>query len=88
MGALNPAVSPATRLAGDDTTASALAWMIHPLWKHPETLAIATAEVRRVCADAQELTMEHMAQLDYVEACAHECCFQSGRGTGANCGCG
>ncbi len=59
-------------LAGEDTTANTLAWMIHLLWKHPETLALATAEVRRVCGDAQELTMEQMAQLDYVEACIHE----------------
>ncbi len=59
-------------LAGEDTTANTLAWMIHLLWKNPDTLALATAEVRRVCGDAQTLTMEQMAQLDYVEACAHE----------------
>ncbi len=59
-------------LAGEDTTANTLAWMVHLLWKNPETLALATAEVRRVCGDAQTLTMEHMAQLKYVEACAHE----------------
>lgn len=59
-------------LAGEDTTANTLAWMIHLLWQNPQTLALATAEVRRVCGDARELTMEQMAQLDYVEACAHE----------------
>ena len=59
-------------LAGEDTTANTLAWMIDLLWRHPETLARATDEVRRVTGDARELTLEHMAQLDYVEACAHE----------------
>ncbi len=59
-------------LAGEDTTANTLAWMIHLLWENPDTLALATAEVRRVCGDAKDLTLEQMAQLDYVEACAHE----------------
>lgn len=59
-------------LAGEDTTANTLAWMIDLLWRHPATLARATDEVRRVTGDARELTLEHMAQLDYVEACAHE----------------
>ena len=59
-------------LAGEDTTANTLAWMIHLLWRHPATLARATDEVRRVCGDAATLTLEQMAQLAYVEACAHE----------------
>lgn len=59
-------------LAGEDTTANTLAWMIHLLWANPDALAKAVAEVRAVCGDARELTIEHMAQLDYVEACAHE----------------
>jgi cytochrome P450 len=46
--------------------------MIHLLWKNPQTLAMATTEVRRICGDAQNLTLEQMAQLTYVEACAHE----------------
>ena len=59
-------------LAGEDTTANTLAWMIELLWQHPQTLALATEEVRRVLGDAAAPTLEHMAQLDYVEACAHE----------------
>ncbi len=59
-------------LAGEDTTANTLAWMIHLLWQNPAVLAKATAEVRDVCGDARALTIEHMAQLDYVEACANE----------------
>ncbi|MBK6591789.1 MAG: cytochrome P450 [Burkholderiales bacterium] len=59
-------------LAGEDTTANTLAWMIHLLWRNPECFALATEEVRRVCGDGSVLTHEHMMQLDYVEACAHE----------------
>jgi len=59
-------------LAGEDTTANTLAWMIHLLWQHPDALARATAEVRDVCGEARELTLEHMARLDYIEACANE----------------
>ena len=59
-------------LAGEDTTANTLAWMIHLLWSNPDTLVKATEEVRRVCGDARALTLEQIAQLDYVEACAHE----------------
>ncbi|WP_227869518.1 cytochrome P450 [Undibacterium parvum] len=59
-------------LAGEDTTANTLAWMIHLLWLNPATLALATAEVRRVCVGSSVPTLEQLSQLDYVEACAHE----------------
>jgi cytochrome P450 len=62
-------------LAGEDTTANTLAWMVHLLWEHPAALAQATAEVRRVCAGLEPgtaPTMEQLAQLDFVEAVAHE----------------
>ena len=59
-------------LAGEDTTANTVAWMIDLLWRHPETLARATAEVRSIVTDVQAPTLEQLAQLDYVEACAHE----------------
>jgi cytochrome P450 len=59
-------------LAGEDTTANTLAWMIYLLWRNPAALARATEEVRRVCGDTGAPTLEQMAQLDYVEACAHE----------------
>jgi len=59
-------------LAGEDTTANTLAWMIHLLWRNPQCLTLATEEVRSVCGDGSILTHEHMMQLDYVEACAHE----------------
>jgi cytochrome P450 len=59
-------------LAGEDTTANTLAWMIHLLWQHPDALARAREEVRRVCGHAALPTLEQLGQLDFVEACAHE----------------
>ena len=59
-------------LAGEDTTANTVAWMIHLLWSNPQALARATAEVRRVCGDAVAPSLEQVGALDYVEACAHE----------------
>lgn len=59
-------------LAGEDTTANTLAWMIHLLWQNPAALARARDEVRQVCGDAVAPTLEQLTRLDYVEACAHE----------------
>jgi len=59
-------------LAGEDTTANTLAWMIHLLWLNPEALAKATEEVRRACVNPAQPSLAEVAQLDYVEACAHE----------------
>ena len=60
-------------LAGEDTTANTLAWMIHLLWQNPLALARATEEVRRVLGPGNaDITLAQMDKLDYVEACAHE----------------
>ncbi len=59
-------------LAGEDTTANTIAWMIHLLWRNPQALANAIDEVRRVVGDAQSPTLEQVTQLEFVEACAHE----------------
>jgi cytochrome P450 len=56
-------------LAGEDTTASALAWLIWLLWKNPQALARAQQEVR---LHAPVLTVENIGALDYLEACALE----------------
>jgi len=58
-------------LAGEDTTANTLAWMLHLLWQHPAALARAMAEVRAVCG-SEPASLEQLAQLDWVEACIHE----------------
>ena len=59
-------------LAGEDTTANTLAWMIHLLWRHPAALARATEEVRRVCANPEAPTLDEVGQLDYIDACINE----------------
>lgn len=59
-------------LAGEDTTANTLAWMIWLLFKHPDVMARAQAEVDRVCGGAALPSLEQLAALDVVEACAHE----------------
>jgi cytochrome P450 len=58
-------------LAGEDTTANSLAWMLYLMWQNPATLARAVAEVQRVVGDSSP-GMEQLAQLDFVEACAFE----------------
>ena len=59
-------------LAGEDTTANTLAWMIHLLWLHPAALARARDEVRAALEPGAEITQEQLAGLDFVEACIHE----------------
>ena len=59
-------------LAGEDTTANTLAWLIWLLWRNPAALAKARDEVRRVCPDPTAATFEDIARLQYIEACAHE----------------
>jgi cytochrome P450 len=59
-------------LAGEDTTANTLAWMIHLLQRNPQALQRARDEVRRVAGDPAACSLDQMAALQYVEACAHE----------------
>jgi cytochrome P450 len=59
-------------LAGEDTTANTIAWMIHLLWRHPAALQRAQEEVRAVVSDPARPTWDEIAQLGFIEACAHE----------------
>ena len=59
-------------LAGEDTTANTLAWMIYLLHRHPAALRRAQQEVRALGVDSAAYTLEQMGTLDYLEACAHE----------------
>jgi cytochrome P450 len=59
-------------LAGEDTTANTIAWMTHLLWLNPAALARATDEVRRLVPDPLAPTLDQVAGLEYIEACAHE----------------
>lgn len=60
-------------LAGEDTTANTLAWMIYLLHRNPEAARRAADEARQVigaepCARAHE----QLSALRFIEACAHE----------------
>jgi cytochrome P450 len=59
-------------LAGEDTTANTLAWMLYLMTRNPQTLERARDEVLAVFGADGELSHEGLARLDYVEACAHE----------------
>lgn len=60
-------------LAGEDTTANTLAWMVWLLHRNPAAAAQARAEVDTVLAGAGALReVGQLRGLDLVEACAHE----------------
>lgn len=59
-------------LAGEDTTANTLAWMIYLLQRNPQALQRATEEVQRLAPNPAAFTPEQMASLEYLEACASE----------------
>ena len=59
-------------LAGEDTTANTLAWMIYLLKRNPVALQRAQQEVRERAGDVAAFTPGLMASLDYLEACTHE----------------
>jgi cytochrome P450 len=60
-------------LAGEDTTANTLAWMMVLLARHPWALERATAEVRRALGEDRVVTrLDQLEALQFVEACSHE----------------
>lgn len=60
-------------LAGEDTTANTLAWMIWLLHRNPDAARRAAHEVRAVLGDDPHPTrIEQLRELVFVEACAHE----------------
>ena len=59
-------------LAGEDTTANTLAWMVHLLFQNPEALRRLQNEVRTQAPDPANFTMELMDSLAYLDACASE----------------
>jgi cytochrome P450 len=59
-------------LAGEDTTANTLAWLLHLLHRHPDAMARACDEALRVAGGSEPLTPELLSRLDYIEACLHE----------------
>src|SRR5438552_2557477 len=60
-------------LAGEDTTANTLAWMIYLLSRNPAALARARDEVRAVLGGGPLPSQyEQLAKLPFVEACTNE----------------
>lgn len=59
-------------LAGEDTTANTLAWMIDLLHRHPAVLRCVADEVRRVVPDPAAMDFEAMDRLVFLDACASE----------------
>lgn len=62
-------------LAGEDTTATSLSWMLDLLWRNPGALQRAREEVDKVLGPLGEMaawTAEDLGRLDWLEACIHE----------------
>ncbi len=60
-------------LAGEDTTANTLAWIIYLLHRNPACHELAAREVRASLGeDGYPKRYEQLSTLAYVEACAHE----------------
>lgn len=60
-------------LAGEDTTANTLAWLIWLLHRNPAALQRATAEARAVLGGALcPRSVDDLGRLDFIEACANE----------------
>src|SRR5262245_8136880 len=55
-------------LAGEDTTANTLAWMIYLLYRHPDALALARDEVQKI----EFRKYEQVAAMPYIDACINE----------------
>ena len=59
-------------LAGEDTTATSLSWMIYLLSRHPVAWQRARDEVDRVLGPLATWQVDDLARLDWLEACIHE----------------
>ena len=59
-------------LAGEDTTANTLAWMLYLLARNPKAMQQAQAEVRRIAPESNAFTVAQMDALVYLDACTQE----------------
>jgi cytochrome P450 len=59
-------------LAGEDTTANTIAWLLYLLRSNPQTLQKATAEVKQLAPDSASFTLEQMDTLVYLDAAVQE----------------
>ncbi len=59
-------------LAGEDTTANTLAWMIHLLHRNPAALQRLQQEVHTFAPEPEQFTMEMMDSLVFLDCCINE----------------
>lgn len=59
-------------LAGEDTTANTIAWLLYLLQRHPHAMQAARDEVLRHAPDAAAFSIEQMDALEYLDACIQE----------------
>lgn len=60
-------------LAGEDTTAHTLAWLMHMLYHHPVVIERVRAEVDQVLgSESIPVCHEQLSQLDYIGTCINE----------------
>jgi cytochrome P450 len=59
-------------LAGEDTTANTIAWMVYLLWTHPETMKKVKDEIADHVTYSHCPTMDEMEKLIYLQACINE----------------
>jgi cytochrome P450 len=59
-------------LAGEDTTANSIAWLLYLLRAHPDALQRATQEVLALAPDCAAFTLEQLDSLDFLGACIEE----------------
>ena len=59
-------------LAGEDTTATSIAWLLYFLHKHPEVKRRVQAEVAQCDATHPPLSPEHLGAMPYLDACINE----------------
>ena len=59
-------------LAGEDTTANSIAWLLYFLRTHPEALQRATQEVQALAPDCAAFTLQQLDSLDFLGACIEE----------------
>ncbi|HEY8025668.1 MAG TPA: cytochrome P450 [Burkholderiaceae bacterium] len=59
-------------LAGEDTTANTIAWLLYLLRRHPAMLAKAKGEVNHVAPDPARFNVEQMDRLEFLDACIQE----------------
>ncbi len=59
-------------LAGEDTTANTIAWLLHLLHRNPDTLRRVNQEIQQLAPDCASFTVEQMDALVYLDAAVQE----------------